>query len=303
MKPLLFPIHAADSLLESLLASEEFEQGEVEHRRFPDGESYVRLATPVDDRAVVLLCGLERADERLMPLLLAADAAREQGAHQVGLIAPYLGYMRQDKAFRVGEAISARTFAAILSRHIDWLVTIEPHLHRIASLGEIFSVPARAAQATGPVGEWISAHADNPFLIGPDSESSQWVERIANRAGAPFAVLEKQRLGDRDVRITGSIEGLREGMTPVLVDDIISSGGTIAEAVERIALVASRPTMCIAIHALAEKLPQRLSGSAAFAQLVSCNSVPHSSNQIDIAAPLVAEARALIEPTSARHRL
>lgn len=303
MKPLLFTLHAAETLERSLLASDELELGMIEHRRFPDEESYVRLDTPVDGRAVVLLCGLDRPDKRLMPLLLAADAARQQGAHQVGLIAPYLAYMRQDHAFRSGEAISARSFAAILSRHFDWLVTIEPHLHRIANLGEIFSIPARAAQATDPIGDWISEYAERPFLIGPDSESAPWIERIAGQAGAPFAVLEKSRLGDREVRIQGAFDGLQQGMTPVVVDDIVSSGGTMAEIIERTADHANRPAIYIAVHALAERLPEKVVSSPAFARLVSCNSVPHASNAIDIAAPLLDEARELIAHTSARHRL
>ena len=183
MKPLLFPLHAAQSLIEGLF-SRGFERGLLEHRRFPDGESYVRLDTPVDDRAVAILCSLDRPDERIMPLLLAADAAREQGAHQVGLIAPYLAYLRQDCAFHPGEAISAQSFATILSRHFDWLVTLEPHLHRISHLSDVFSIPAHAAQATGPIGEWVKLNVDFPFLIGPDSESAPWIERIAERIGS-----------------------------------------------------------------------------------------------------------------------
>ena len=303
MKPLLFTLHAADYLVNSIVASDAFEPGKIEHRRFPDGESYIRLDTPMDDRAVVLLCSLDRPDQRIMPLLLAADAARQQGAHQVGLIAPYLAYMRQDKAFRSGEAISAHSFASILSRHFDWLVTIEPHLHRIASLGDVFRIPARAAEATGPIGDWIKANVDKPFLIGPDRESAPWIERIANHVGAPFAVLEKQRLGDREVQITGHLEGLQDCVTPVVVDDIVSSGGTMAEIIERIAQATSQPALYVAVHALAEKLTDRVTRSKGLSRLVSCNSVSHSTNEIDIAAPLIADAEDLIMQTSARHRL
>lgn len=303
MKPLLFSLHAAVGLEEGIFSSGAVEQGQIEHRRFPDGESYVRLNTPVEGRAVILLCSLDRPDQRLMALLLAADAARDQGAHQVGLIAPYLAYMRQDQAFRRGEAISAQSFATILARHFDWLVTLEPHLHRIASLGDIFTIPARAAHATTPIGDWIVSNIENPFLIGPDSESAPWIERIANHVGAESAVLDKQRLDDRNVTITGALESLQQHMTPVVIDDIVSSGGTMAEIIDRIARDASRPAICIAVHALARQLPERLATSSALARFVSCNSVPHPSNSIDVSAELVVEATELVEQTSARHRL
>ncbi|MDJ0977546.1 MAG: ribose-phosphate diphosphokinase [Erythrobacter sp.] len=303
MKPLLFPLHAVDDLSDNVCARGDMDRGILEHRRFPDGESCVRLETAVDNRAVVFLCSLDRPDERTVPLLLAADAARQQGAHQVGLIAPYLAYMRQDRAFRPGEAVSAYSFAKILSRHFDWLVTLEPHLHRIARLGDVYSIPARAAVASGPIGDWIKAHVQNPFLVGPDSESAPWIERVANHVGAPCAVLEKRRFGDRDVQITGLLEGLTPDMTPVVIDDIVSSGGTMAEIIKLISQQAGAPAIYIAVHALAEKLPDKVVKSSGFAGLISCNSVAHPSNRIDISAPLVAEAHDLIAQTSARHRL
>nr|WP_282098386.1 ribose-phosphate diphosphokinase [Qipengyuania polymorpha] len=299
----MFTLHAADSLASDMLAGGLFDEGNVERRRFPDGESYVRLETGVEDRAVVFLCSLDRPDERVMTLLLAAEAAQAQGAQQVGLIAPYLAYMRQDKAFRPGEAVSAPVFAEILSRRFDWLVTLEPHLHRITSLDEIFTIPARAAEATQPIAEWIAAHVERPFLVGPDSESAPWIERIAARLDAPFAVLEKERLGDHEVRIGGTLGGLRPGMTPVVVDDIVSSGGTLATIVERIAQEADRAAVCIAVHALYGELPAPLASSASLQALASSDSVPHASNRIGIANPLLAEAEQLITLNLKRHRL
>ena len=303
MKPLLFSLNAATSLLESIEASQGLERGEIEHRRFPDGECYIRLLTPVDDRAVIILCSLDRPDERLMALILAADAARRQGAYQVGLIAPYLAYMRQDQQFRSGEAVSVHSFAAILSEHFDWLVTSEPHLHRIAKLSDVYSIPARTAEATGPIGDWIASNVKDPYLIGPDSESAAWIERIADYSGAQFAVFEKQRLGDRQVRMAGSLDMMQPHMTPVVIDDIVSSGGTMAAITNQIAQFSDQAAVCIAVHALAEKMPQFADASSAAPRFVSCNSVAHPSNSIDIAEPLLLEAQDLIKQTEARHRL
>jgi len=295
MKALLFPLHAAPDLTQHMLADRAIEEGIIEYRHFPDGESYVRLCTPVKGRPVIVLCGLDRPDERLTALLLAADAAREQGALQVGLVAPYLAYMRQDRAFQSGEAVSAPSFAAILSRHFDWLVTLEPHLHRVSHLDDIFSIPAIAAQATGPIGDWIANNIDQPFLIGPDRESAPWIERIAEHTNARFCVLEKIRKGDRDVEITGSLDDLRAGMTPVVIDDIVSSGATMAAILGRIVHHSSASSVCIVVHMLSAEQFGQTTQADHPASFISCNSVPHTSNRIDISAPLLTEVRELLE--------
>ena len=92
----------------------------------------------------VIVCSLQHADETILPLVFAAGTMRELGATRVGLVAPYLAYMRQDRRFHEGEAVSAVHFATLVSRSVDWMVTVEPHLHRVATLGEIYSIPTDA---------------------------------------------------------------------------------------------------------------------------------------------------------------
>ena len=98
------------------------------------------------------------------------------------------------------------------------------------------------------ISEWIREHVANPLIIGPDSESEQWVSAVANDARAPYSVLEKVRRGDRDVEI--SVKNLADlgGRTPVLVDDIISSGRTMIEAVRLLTSLGGAPPVCLAIH-------------------------------------------------------
>jgi ribose-phosphate pyrophosphokinase len=294
MSPLIFSLGDTRQLAANLL-EQGFERGEVERRQFPDGESYVRLATPVTGRDVVLLCSLDGPDAKTLPLLFAADAARAQGAGSVGLAAPYLAYMRQDKAFNPGEAITSRTYASLLSAHFDWLVTLDPHLHRYPGLDAIYSIPAIAASATGPVARWVEEHVERPFLIGPDIESEQWVEAIAGLAGAPFTVFHKTRRGDRDVRIEGTLAPIPPGSTPVIIDDIASSARTMIEAVGLLEGGNAPAPVCIAVHAL-------FAGDA-FAKLVeagpsavlSTNSVAHPSNAIDVSTVLAEAVRRAIE--------
>lgn len=147
MKPVVIAMPGNEQLADELAAHLSLERGAATVRRFPDGESYARVESAVEGRDTFIACTLDRPDEKLVPLLLLAAAVREAGALAVGLVAPYLAYMRQDRRFHPGETISAQHVAAWLSRHIDWLVTVDPHLHRIADLSRIYSVPSRVVHA------------------------------------------------------------------------------------------------------------------------------------------------------------
>lgn len=300
MSPVVFNLGAEQGLADRLCDLLELAAGSHERRRFPDGESYVRLATPVSGRDVVLICPLDRPDEKTLSLIFAADAARQQGARSVGLVAPYLAYMRQDKAFRPGEAVTSRSFARLLSRTFDWLVTVDPHLHRYAGLDALYSVPAFAATAVEPIAQWIAANVDRPMLIGPDEESAQWVEAVSRIAGAPWAVFRKERRGDLDVTIGVSGIDVPPGRTPVIVDDIASSARTMIEAVRKLRAEGRPAPFCIVVHAIfAGDAYQRLV-AARPAAIVSTNCVEHRTNAIDVARQLAAAVDRALTAGAAR---
>jgi ribose-phosphate pyrophosphokinase len=259
------------------------ETGELLAHNFPDGETGLRYGTQVAGRDVVLVCTMARPNGRFLPLAFAAAAARDQGASRVGLAAPYLSYMRQDRQFAPGEAVTSRIFARLLSNLFDWLVTIDPHLHRYAALNEIYSIPTTALHA-GPIfAEWISNNIQAPFLIGPDEESRQWVQSVAKLCGAPFSVLRKQRLGDQAVRMEAMPE-IPCGRTPVLLDDIISSGATVQQAVRL--LPQDRAVVVAAIHGVfaggvLPPMPPHV-------RLVTSNTIPNPAAEIDLL-PLLAD--------------
>ena len=286
MKSLLFELSAAPDFAQTLARSLSAELGQLDRRQFPDKESYVRFQTPVKGRDVILLCTLDRPDAKLAPLLFAAAAARSQGASNVGLAAPYLAYMRQDKQFHPGEAVTSETFARLLSDHFDWLVTVDPHLHRHGSLDEIYSARAIAATATDAIADWIRDHVDDPVIIGPDEESRQWVQRIADGAAARSTVLHKERSGDYSVTIDDEALEHLLGGTPVLVDDIASSARTLIEAVHLTKQHGLAPPVCAVVHAIfAGDSYGQLLGSGV-ARVVSTNTVAHETNEIDVSEQL-----------------
>ncbi|MEW6778048.1 MAG: ribose-phosphate pyrophosphokinase [Bdellovibrionota bacterium] len=280
--PLFFSLPGNESLGAAIAARLSAELGKLTARRFPDGESYVRLESDPKGRSVIFLCTLDRPDEKFLPLLFAAETARDLGAARLGLIAPYLSYMRQDARFQPGEGITSTYFAKAVSRSFDWLLTVDPHLHRRESLSEIYEIPARAVHAAPALSVWIGKNVKNPLVIGPDEESRQWAQAVAGGNGAPAIVLEKKRLGDRKVEVSAPEAGRYKGRTAVLVDDIISTGQTMVAAVKHLIAEGFPSPLCLGVHGVfAQKAYEDLLTAGAGA-VVTANTIIHPSNQIDV---------------------
>ena len=289
MKPLIFLLDPDYSLGQAICRSLDTRPGGLEQRTFPDGESYLRLHDDCADTQVVVIARLDNPDTRVLRLLMLARILKDEGARRVGLVAPYLPYMRQDHIFHPGEGLTSLYFADLISRHFDWLVTVDPHLHRYPDLSAVYSIPSVHVRASTTFAGWIRDSVVSPAIVGPDSESAQWVEEIATLAGAPRIVLSKTRRGDQDITIHAGDLSLLADHTPILVDDIVSSGETMAKTV---ALMRNRGMVrpvCAITHALfAPGAAERLRGAGA-GVVVSTNSVPHDSNVMDLS-PSIAEA-------------
>jgi ribose-phosphate pyrophosphokinase len=254
--------------------------------RFPDGESLVRVA-PATRRAI-LLRSLDRPDEKLVELMLAADALRRRGVRRLTLVAPYLPYMRQDRVFHAGEPISQRVVGALLGGHFDRVLTVEAHLHRIARLSEVVPGDARSLAAAPALAEWLARSRSRPCLVGPDAESAGWVSALAERSGLPWIVGKKERLDDRRVRV--ELPPLpRQAHRALLVDDVASSGATLAAAARALHRAGAARVEAVVVHALFAPGALRRLAAAGVARVVSTDTVAHPSNAIGVA-PLLARA-------------
>ncbi|SDW34716.1 ribose-phosphate pyrophosphokinase [Flavobacterium degerlachei] len=282
MKKIFFALPGNENLTDRLIQRENAEKGAFELRQFPDGETYIRILSSVKNKIVVLVCTLHQPDAKLLPLYFLSKKVKEMGANTLTLVAPYLSYMRQDTIFNPGEAVTSTYFAHLVSGFVDSLITIDPHLHRRSSLSEIYTIPTKVAHAANHISEWIKTNIDFPLLIGPDGESEQWVSEVAKKANAPYIILTKIRRGDRDVEVSIPHIDIYKNHIPVLIDDIISTGRTMLETIGHLKAAGMKPAICIGVHAVfAGNSFQEIKDSGA-KEIITCNTIPHKSNQIDI---------------------
>jgi ribose-phosphate pyrophosphokinase len=253
--------------------------------KFPDRETLVRVAR-LPGRQAVIVRSLDDPNTKIIEVLLAVDALRRAGARSVVLICPYLSYMRQDKVFRAGEPISQRVIAKLLGANFDRVITLEPHLHRTRRLSDVFPCPAQSLSAAPAIAAWIRAMGLNEYVVvGPDSESAGLVTAVAKLAGLTSIVGVKRRTADRSVTVT-----FRRGVKAsgaVIVDDIASSGTTLAATIRELHRMRIRIVDVIVVHALFETGAVARIRAAGARRIVSCDTLSHSTNDIEIA-PLLA---------------
>ena len=290
---ILIALPGNEALAQSLAEQLGWSTAPLAYRRFPDGESYLRIDADLKDRSVVLVATLYKPDALIPALLFAADLVRDLGASRLGLVCPYLCYMRQDQRFRPGEALTSKTFARWLSAHFDWLVTVDPHLHRIASLDEIYTLESEVLGSAPALADWIETALEQPVLIGPDGESEQWIRAVAEIGNWPWRVFEKKRHGDREVDMRLPELDAIVDRQPVLIDDIISSGTTIAEATRHLCAAGLPAPVVIGIHGLHDERSRQTLNQAGVQRLVCTNSIANPDAAIDLSSLLVAPIRRL----------
>ncbi|HLC82928.1 MAG TPA: ribose-phosphate diphosphokinase [Bacteroidia bacterium] len=289
MKSIIFSFHDNESLCESITVGINGKKGKIEIRQFPDGETYVRVLSDVNEKNIFIICTLNQPDTKLLALLFLCNLLRDLNAKSICLVAPYLAYMRQDKEFNPGEALTSQYFAKLLSSLVDRLITIDPHLHRRVSMKEIYSIPCDVLHASELISEWIKKNVSKAMIIGPDIESEQWVSKVAKSANVPFIVLQKNRHSDRVVEISiPKIEKYKDYI-PVLVDDIISTAHTMIETVLHLKKAGMKTPVCIGVHAVFAENSYKELEKTGISKIITCNTIQHFSNEIDISNLLIKE--------------
>jgi ribose-phosphate pyrophosphokinase len=262
---------------------------EIDVHRFPDGE--VRVTVGPAATTIIVYASLDRPNDKLVALLFAAEALRRGGAQRLVLMAPYLCYMRQDTAFQRGEAISQKVVGRLLAGAFDRVVTVDAHLHRTKDIREVFpGIAADNLPAMSAVADALRAGLDpRTVIIGPDAESRPWVSDLAGRLGLHYVLAQKTRRGDCSVEIKFEFPHVLSGRPALVVDDIVSSGGTVEACATALVRAGAYPIDVVVTHAL---FPMELSDqllASGIRSIRSTSSVPHPTNAI-VLDSLLAEA-------------
>jgi len=255
--------------------------------RFPDGETMPRIDPPAGE-ATVIYRSLDHPNDKLVNLLLAADAARRAGAKRLFLVAPYFCYLRQDAVFAPGEPLSRDVIAPLIGARFDGVITVQAHLHRTTDLAHTLGAAADNLWAVEPLAAALPSYAQPPLIVGPDAESTPWAAAWAKRLEGEAVSLTKVREADRKVAITAPNVRFK-GRPVVIIDDIASSGETLEQAAELARRGGAASIDVAVVHALmSESATDRLE-RAGVRRIISTDSVRHSTNAAQLA-PLLAGA-------------
>ncbi len=262
---------------------------------FPDGDIYLQYNCNLKNKTLIIVQSFHpHPDQSLMDIIFAAHTAKDLGAKKVILVAPYLGYMRQDKRFHPGECISSKIMAKLLNGCVDKIITLDPHLHRYKSLKDIFTIPAVNLTANTLLAEYIKSsfpakYFKNEVIIGPDWESYQWAEDIAKSVGIPYTVLEKQRISSLEVHVKMINPITIKGKDVIIVDDIISTGRTIADAAKKAKSLGAKTITTISVHGIFVEDAISVMKSAGVNHIISTNTIDKPTSKIDVTS-LIAQA-------------
>jgi ribose-phosphate pyrophosphokinase len=245
MNPMLLSGSANPRLAATVAELLGVEVGASTHDRFPDGEAHVEVATNVRGRDVYVVQPTSPpADAHVVELLLLADACNRAGADRITAVIPYFGYARQDRRRGAGQAVGARVVSDLLGRSpVDRVLVVDPHTR---SLEAMVGLPVDTVTGVDVLAEALRAHVDEEcVLVAPDLGALKLAESYAARLQLPVAFVRKTRESGTVVHAHG-VAGDVRGRVPVVVDDMITTGGTVVAAVEAVRAAGSRSDLVVA---------------------------------------------------------
>ncbi|ADG13580.1 ribose-phosphate pyrophosphokinase [Methanocaldococcus infernus ME] len=220
------------------------EMARVEFKRFPDNEIYVRILSEVNEDEAVIVSTQREQNDAIVEAILLADALKECGVKEITLVAPYLAYARQDKLFNPGEAISIRALAKIYSNIFDRVITINPHEEHIK---EFFTIPFISGDAVPKLAEYVKDKLNDPIVLGPDQGALRFAKVAAEVLGTEYDYLEKTRISPTEIKIAPKSLDVKD-RDVLIVDDIISTGGTVATAAKMLKEQGANEIIAACVH-------------------------------------------------------
>lgn len=252
---------------------------------FPDGERYVRLLAPVRGEHVVLV-QTTHPDAMIVELFLLADAIRDAGASRITAVTPYYGYSRQDKRFLDGEAVSAKTLAKHIAVDCDELLTMTIHNPELL---KTFPLPSQDVSGMPALGRYL-ASLPVDLLLAPDENAARFVKEIGAIVETPWDHLRKERIDPYTVRISPKKLAV-SGKSVAIIDDVISTGGTIATAAKELRKQGARRVVAACVHGLfVDKAEENLKVCD---DVIATDTIQSKHTKVSVAPEFAAAIRAL----------
>ncbi|MEM2942501.1 MAG: ribose-phosphate diphosphokinase [Candidatus Bathyarchaeia archaeon] len=255
----------------------------VESKIFPDGESYLRFDGDLSSQELIIVKScFPQQDKRLIELLFALDAAKELGAKRTVAVVPYLAYARQDRRFRPGEIVSNSSVGRLLEAvGADLLLTVDVHQRESLKNYKIETVNVSAMPL---LANYLNSMGlRRPYILAPDKGASEHAQSVASILGTDYAHFEKVR-----DRITGQImmrmiDADFERRDAVILDDIISTGATVAEAARIAKKLGAEKIIAACTHALLVGDAMELMAKGGVTEVVSTDTVAGLTSKISVA--------------------
>ncbi|MDO8460322.1 MAG: ribose-phosphate diphosphokinase [Nanoarchaeota archaeon] len=260
------------------------EYTEIISKKFPDNESKIEFSKNPSNKTVIILVSFAKdPNKKIIETILAAGIAKDYKANKVILVATYLPYMRQDNHFENYDGMSAKKILTTLSNNFDEIIVIDPHLHRIKHLSQI-APNASSITVNKLIEDYVSKKFSNFKIVGPDEESQQWDKSIAKDLHQHATILKKTRFSSTHVKIAS-----KNIHSPniLMIDDIISTGQTLLEAIKIVKKQGAKKVVCIGIHGVFANNSDNL--IAKQAQLITTNTIPNKYAKIDVS-PVIVDA-------------
>lgn len=284
MEKIIIPCEKTEDLAIDIAENVNGNLGSYEDRRFPDQEFYFRIDTELKGKgAVIVQTGYPDPNASVVELLIIADACRHYEAEKITAVVPYLPYARQDKRFEKGEAYSLETIGKLMKEvGVEKLITVDTHFKRDYGKFDFFSIPAVNISAGVPLVEFVKEkfNLEDLHIISPDLGASEMIDSAAEKTGSKKGQLEKVRKGDEDVEMGGKLEV--EGKNVVVLDDIISTGGTMNKAIELAKNAGAEKVFAAATHGLfVSNAMEKLEESADY--VVTTDSIENEKGEVGLA--------------------
>jgi ribose-phosphate pyrophosphokinase len=213
-------------------------------KRFPDDEFYLRILDPIDGEDVAII-QTTYPDQKLVELLIMQNAVIESGGKNITVVIPYFGYSRQDKKFESGEPISAKTLAEHISIKAKNIITIDPHKDHLL---KFFTVPAFGCSAVSEIAKYLK-EKNVDFVLAPDKGAKDRAEQAAKIIGCDSDYIEKTRIDGTTVTMKPKhLDAL--GKNVAIIDDIISTGGTMAQSIKELKRQKAKKVSVACTHGL-----------------------------------------------------